>query len=161
MSSRPVAALWRLRPYLRPYRFQLIGMIAASIVAEGAEIAIPLLIKAVIDGAIAHHDRGLLIPLGIAAIGLGAGAAVLNLIRRWVQGNAVSDMEKTIRDDLYAHLQRLDPAFHDEWQSGQLLSRATTDLSSIRRFAGFGIVFLFISILIFAAVTVLLIRLNW
>jgi len=161
VSSRPVAALWRLRPYLRPYRFQLIGMIAASIVAEGAEIAIPLLIKAVIDGAIAHHDRGLLIPLGIAAIGLGAGAAVLNLIRRWVQGNAVSDMEKTIRDDLYAHLQRLDPAFHDEWQSGQLLSRATTDLSSIRRFAGFGIVFLFISILIFAAVTVLLIRLNW
>jgi ATP-binding cassette subfamily B protein len=161
VSSRPVAALWRLRPYLRPYRFQLIGMIAASIVAEGAEIVIPLLIKSVIDGAVAHHDRAQLLPLGIAAIGLGAGAATANLIRRWVQGNAVSDMEKTIRDDLYAHLQRLDPAFHDEWQSGQLLSRATTDLSSIRRFAGFGIVFLFISILIFAAVTVLLIRLNW
>jgi ABC-type multidrug transport system fused ATPase/permease subunit len=47
-------------------------------------------------------------------------------------------MEKSIRDDLYEHLQRLDPAFHDEWQSGQLLSRATTDLGSIRRFAGFG-----------------------
>src|SRR5262249_8980657 len=61
----------------------------------------------------------------------------------------------------YAHLQRLDPAFHDEWQSGQLLSRATSDLSSIRRFAGFGIVFLIISIMVFAAVTALLIRLNW
>ena len=81
MSSRPVAALWRLRPYLRPYRFQLIGMIAASVVAEGAEIAIPLLIKSVIDGAIGHHERGPLLPLGIAAICLGAGAAVLNLIR--------------------------------------------------------------------------------
>ena len=161
MSSRPVAALWRLRPYLRPYRFQLIGMILAAMAAEGAEIAIPLLIKAVIDGAIAHHDRALLIPLGIAAIGLGVSSAVLSLIRRWVQGNAVSDMEKTIRDDLYAHLQRLDPAFHDEWQSGQLLSRATTDLSSIRRFAGFGVVFLIISIMVFAAVSVLLIRLNW
>jgi len=161
VSSSPVAALWRLRPYLRPYRFQLIAMIAAALAAEGAEIAIVLLIKAVIDGAIAHHDRALLIPLGLAAIGLGAGAAVLNLIRRWVQGNAVADMEKTIRDDLYEHLQRLDPAFHDEWQSGQLLSRATTDLSSIRRFAGFGIVFLFISIITFAAVTALLIRLNW
>ena len=161
MSSRPVAALWRLRPYLRPYRFQLIAMIVAALAAEGAEIAIPLLIKSVIDGAIAHHERGLLIPLGVAAIGLGGAAAVLSLIRRWVQGNAVADMEKTIRDDLYAHLQRLDPAFHDEWQSGQLLSRATTDLSAIRRFAGFGIVFLFISILTFAAVTALLIRLNW
>jgi ATP-binding cassette, subfamily B, bacterial len=161
VSSRPVAALWRLRPYLRPYRFQLISMIAAAVAAEGAEIAIPLLTKSVIDGAIAHHDRALLIPLGLAAVGLGAGAAVLSLIRRWVQGNSVAGIEKTIRDDLYAHLQRLDPAFHDEWQSGQLLSRATSDLSSIRRFAGFGIVFLFISILVFFAVTALLIRLNW
>jgi ATP-binding cassette, subfamily B, bacterial len=159
--SSPVAALWRLRSYLRPYRFQLIGMIAAALAAEGAEIAIPLLIKAVIDGAIAHHDRALLIPLGLAAIGLGASAAALNLIRRWVQGNAVTDMEKTIRDDLYEHLQRLDPAFHDDWQSGQLLSRATTDLSAIRRFAGFGIVFLFISIMSFTIVIALLIRLNW
>jgi ATP-binding cassette, subfamily B, bacterial len=161
VSSRPVAALWRLRPYLRPYRSQLTGMIAAAIGATAAEIAIPLLTKSVIDGAIAHQERGLLIPLGLAAIGLGAATAVLNLIRRWVQANAVAEMEKNIRDDLYAHLQRLDPAFHDGWQSGQLLSRATTDLSSIRRFAGFGIVFLLISILTFAAVTVLLIRLNW
>jgi ATP-binding cassette, subfamily B, bacterial len=161
VSSRPVAALWRLRSYLRPYRLQLTVMIIAAVAAEGAEVAIPLLIKAVIDGAIAHHQRDLLVPLGLAAIGLGAGAAVLSLIRRWVQGNAVTGMEKTIRDDLYAHLQRLHPSFHDEWQSGQLLSRATTDLSSIRRFAGFGVVFLFISILEFAAVSVLLIRLNW
>jgi ATP-binding cassette, subfamily B, bacterial len=161
VSSRPVAALWRLRPYLRPYRFQLTGMIAAAIGAAAAEIAIPLLAKSVIDSAIAHHERGLLVPLGLAAIALGAATAVLNLIRRWVQANAVADMEKSIRDDLYAHLQRLDPEFHDGWQSGQLLSRATTDLSSIRRFAGFGIVFLLISVLTFAAVTVLLIRLNW
>ena len=90
--SSPVAALWRLRSYLRPYRFQLIGMIAAALVAECAEIAIPLLIKVVIDGAIAHHDRALLIPLGLAAIGLGAAASTLSLIRRWVQGNAVTDM---------------------------------------------------------------------
>ena len=50
-------------------------------------------------------------------------------------------MERTMRDDLYEHLQRLEPGFHDAWQSGQLLSRATTDLSAIRRFAGFGVVF--------------------
>ena len=128
MSQSPVAALWRLRPYLRPYRCQLIAMIAAALAAEAADIAIPLLAKVVIDGAIAHHERGLLLPIGLLAIGLGAASATLSLIRRWVQGNAVADMEKTIRDDLYAHLQRLDPAFHDEWQSGQLLSRATTDL---------------------------------
>jgi ATP-binding cassette subfamily B protein len=136
-------------------------MIAAAVAVEAADITIPLLAKVVIDDAIAHHERGLLLPIGVLAVGLGAASATLSLIRRWVQGNAVASMEKTIRDDLYEHLQRLDPAFHDEWQSGQLLSRATTDLSSIRRFAGFGVVFLFTSIMTFTAVTCLLITLNW
>jgi ATP-binding cassette, subfamily B, bacterial len=161
MPSRPVTALWRLRGYLRPYRFQLTGMILAAVGTTVAEIAVPLLTKSVIDGAIAHRERGLLIPLGLAAIALGIAAAALSMIRRWVQGNAVAGMEKAIRNDLYVHLQRLEPEFHDRWQSGQLLSRASTDLSAIRRFAGFGIVFLFISIMTFFAVIVLLIRLNW
>ena len=161
MSSSPVAALWRLRPYLRPYRYQLAVMLLFAILASATDIAIPLIAKDVIDGAITHHERGLLLPLGLLAVGLGAANAVLSLVRRWIQGNAVAGMEQAIRDDLYQHLQRLDPAFHDEWQSGQLLSRATTDLSSIRRFAGFGLVFLFISIMTFAAVVGLLISLDW
>ena len=161
VSQSPVAALWRLRPYLRPYRKQLTIMVTAALAAEAADIAVPLVTKAVIDGAIAHHERGLLLPLGLLAVALGAASASLSLIRRWVQGNAVAGMEKAIRDDLYAHLQRLEPAFHDEWQSGQLLSRATTDLGTIRRFMGFGIVFLFISTMTFTAVSALLISLNW
>jgi ATP-binding cassette subfamily B protein len=136
-------------------------MLLAATASAGGEIVVPLLTKSVIDGAIAHHDKSMLIPLGIAAIALGVFTALLSLVRRWIQGNAVADIEKTLRDDLYAHLQDLEPGFHDKWQSGQLLSRATTDLAAIRRFAGFGIVFLFISIMTFIAVIVLLIRLNW
>jgi ATP-binding cassette, subfamily B, bacterial len=136
-------------------------MLLAALGAESAAIAIPLLTKSIIDGAITHHDKRLLLPLGLAAAGLGIAEAALSLIRRWVQGSAVAGMEKTLRDDLYAHLQSLEPAFHDGWQSGQLLSRATSDLSSIRRFAGFGLVFLIITITTFTAVAVLLIRLNW
>jgi ATP-binding cassette subfamily B protein len=70
-------------------------------------------------------------------------------------------MERSMRDSLYAHLQRLHAGFHDDWQSGQLLSRATTDLSAIRRFAGFGIVFFITNVATFVAVIALLIRLNW
>src|SRR6516164_4889348 len=158
---RPVGALWRLRCYLRPFRFQMIVMLAAAIGAVAAEITIPLLTKAVIDGAIAHGYKRLLIPLALAAIGLGTAEALLNLIRRWIQASAVAAMEKTIRDDLYAHLQRLQPSFHDDWQSGQLLSRATTDLSSIRRFAGFGLIFMVTNVMTFVAVVALLIHLNW
>jgi ATP-binding cassette, subfamily B, bacterial len=158
---RSVGALWRLRGYLKPFRIQLIVMFAAALGAVAAAIAIPLLTKAVIDGAIAHDDKRLLIPLSLAAVGLGAAEALLNLIRRWIQAGAVASMEKTLRDDLYAHLQRLQASFHDHWQSGQLLSRATTDLSAIRRFAGFGLIFLLTNILTFIAVVALLIHLNW
>src|SRR6201987_1478615 len=139
---RPVGALWRLRGYLKPCPTQMIVMFPAARGGGAAGIVTPLLTKAVVDGAIAHHDKSLLIPLSLAAVGLGASEGLLNMIRRWIQAGAVSNIEKSIRDDLYAHLQRLQASFRDDWQSGQLLSRATTDLSSIRRFAGFGLVFL-------------------
>ncbi len=158
---RPVGALWRLRGYLKPFRVQMVVMLAAALGAVTAEICIPLLTESVVDGAIAHDDRRLLIPLALAAIGLGTAEALLNLIRRWIQADAVASMEKTIRDDMYAHLQRLQASFHDNWQSGQLLSRATTDLSSIRRFAGFGLIFLVTNVMTFVAVVALLIHLNW
>ncbi len=157
----PFASLWRTRGYLQPYLWQLAFILLAAIVAVGAEIAIPLLTKSIIDGAITHHRRGLLLPLGGAAIGLGASQAVLNLLRRWVLSSAVTGMERSMRADLYAHLQRLHAGFHDEWQSGQLLSRATTDLSAIRRFAGFGTVFLVTNVVTFGVVVALLIHLNW
>jgi ATP-binding cassette, subfamily B, bacterial len=158
---RPAGALWRLRGYLKPFRVQMVVMLAAALGAVAAEICIPLLTESVINGAIAHDDRQLLIPLALAAIGLGTAEALLNFIRRWIQADAVASMEKTIRDDMYAHLQRLQASFHDNWQSGQLLSRATTDLSSIRRFAGFGLIFLVTNVMTFVAVVALLIHLNW
>ncbi len=158
---RPVGALWRLRGYLKPFRTQMIVMFAAAVGAVAADICIPLLIEAVIDGPIAHGTKSLLIPLALAAVGLGAAEALLNMIRRWMQSTVVADIEKSIRDDLYAHLQRLQASFHDRWQSGQLLSRATTDLSSIRRFAGFGLIFMVTNTLGFVAVIALLIHLNW
>src|SRR6202522_1895597 len=160
-QKRPAGALWQLRGYLKPFRAQMVIMFAASIGSVAAGIVIPLLDKAIIDGAIARGAKHELIPLGLAAIGIGAAQAIMNMVRRWIQADAVAQIELTIRDALYAHLQRLDVSFHDSWQSGQLLSRATTDLSTIRRFAGFGLIFFITNILQFAAVIVLLIHLNW
>ena len=150
-----------MRSYLRPYRWQLAIMLTTACASVATAIVIPLLTKDLIDSAIAKGDKSLLLPIGLAALGLGAAQAVLNFIRRWVQAGAVTGMEQAMRDDLYAHLQRLDTGFHDEWQSGQLLSRATTDLSAIRRFAGFGTIFLVTNVVTFVAVIALLIHLNW
>src|SRR5712691_184574 len=168
-AQTPFAALWRSREYLRPYYWQLAFMLAAALISVSSEMIIPLLTKAAIDGPIrtaalggaaGQHSRGLLVPIGLAAVALGVIQVSLNLYRRWIQAAAVTGMEQTMRDDLYAHLQRLDGGFHDSWQSGQLLSRATTDLSTIRRFAGFGVIFLVTNVFTFVVVVTLLIRLN-
>jgi ATP-binding cassette subfamily B protein len=136
-------------------------MVIAAVIAVTGEIAIPLLTKSVIDTAIKHGSVRQLVPLAVAAMALGAMQAGLNFYRRWVQAGAVTGMERAIRDDLYHHLQQLHAGFHDQWQSGQLLSRATTDLSTIRRFAGFGIVFLITNIWTFLVIVAVLIHLNW
>ncbi len=86
----PVAALWRMREYLRPFYGQIIGMLAAALLGAATEIVIPLLTKAAIDGPIAasatgsgtRHGPGLLLPIGLAAIGLGIAEVAFNLIRR-------------------------------------------------------------------------------
>src|SRR5262249_4692029 len=136
----PAQALWRMREYMRPYYLILALMVTAAILAVSSEIAIPLITKSVIDSVVVRGIRSELLPLSLGATALGAIQAGLNFFRRWSVAGAVVGMEKTIRDDLYHHLQRLEPAFHDSWQSGQLLSRAVNDLSTIRRFAGFGVV---------------------
>jgi len=168
-ARSPLQSLWRLREYLRPYYGQLVLMLVTALIASGAEIAIPLLAKTAIDGPIkaaaaiktGHvHGDGLLIAIGVAALAIGITDVICNIVRRWVQATAVVALEQSMRADLYHHLQELEPGFHDAWQSGQLLSRATTDLSAIRRFSGFGVIFLITSVVSFFVIIGLLIHLN-
>lgn len=136
-------------------------MLCAALVGIGASLSIPLVTKEIIDGPIANKDSSGLVLLGLVAVFLGVTEAFLILVRRWIQSRAVLGLETKIRDDLYEHLQRLPMAFHGGWQSGQLLSRATTDLSVIRRFLGFGVLFLITNIVQLTTVTVLLLRMYW
>jgi ATP-binding cassette subfamily B protein len=157
---RRLQALWRVRSYVRPYRAQMLTMLAAALLGVGAGIVIPLVTKAIVDGPVARGEHSLLPPLALLGFGLGAVEALLTFVRRWIQSSAVLGMETAIRSDLYRHLQRLGVSFHDRWQSGQLLSRAVTDLGVIRRFVGFGLIFLVVNLLTYLTVLVLLLRLS-
>ncbi|MEO3861131.1 ABC transporter ATP-binding protein [Acrocarpospora sp. B8E8] len=150
-----------MKSYLRPYVGITIVVWVAAVVGIAAGIVVPLVSAKVIDDAIVHRDLGALVGLGLLALALGVIEAFLTFLRRWCQGSVVFGVETAIRNDLYAHLQRLPMSFHDEWQSGQLLSRATTDLSTIRRFFGFGALFLVMNILQLITVTILLLHMFW
>jgi ATP-binding cassette subfamily B protein len=144
-----------------PYRVRWIAMFVVAIASLGATISIPLMTKAVIDGPVRHQDQQGLWVLGAAAMGVGITEAVLWFIRRWLVSRATMGVEADIRKDLYARLQILPMSFHGRWQSGQLLSRVMNDLSTIRRFMSFGLVFLILNGLQIVVVTAILLSMYW
>ncbi len=160
-SQGGARSLWRLRSYVRPYYRALGIMGSTAVVGVFVSMAIPLVTKGLIDGPIADGNMSGIWPLGLLGLALGITEAALILIRRWVQASAVLGFETAVRNDLYRHMQALPMEFHGRWQSGQLLSRVTTDLSAIRRFMGFGLLFLIINILQLTVVTALLLHLYW
>ena len=158
---RASSDLWRMLPYLFPYRVRWIAMIVVAIASLVATVSIPLMTKAVIDGPVRQQDQQGLWLLGSAAMAVGVTEAVLWFIRRWLVSRATMGVEADIRKDLYARLQILPMSFHGRWQSGQLLSRIMNDLSTIRRFMSFGLVFLMLNVLQITAVTVILLAMYW
>jgi len=156
-----VSDLWRLLPYLMPYRARWIAMIVVAVVSLGATVAIPLMTKAVIDGPVRHQDQRGLWVVGSAAMAIGVAEALLWFIRRWLVARATLGVEADIRKDLYARLQILPMSFHGRWQSGQLLSRIMNDLNTIRRLLSFGLVFLMLNVLQIAIVTAILLAMYW
>lgn len=151
-------ALWRARSYLRPYRVHMAVIMVTSIMSSAFQVALPLIVAAVIDGPLRDGDRHGIVMFGVLAMTLAFLDIAMGFTRRYLLAHVATRMETAMRDDLYAQLQRLDVGFHDKWQSGQLLSRATTDLSIVRRFIGFGAVFfVLITIQVVAIFCVLLV----
>ncbi|MHA6618219.1 ABC transporter ATP-binding protein [Pseudonocardia sp. DLS-67] len=142
-----LATLRRLAPYVRPHRWTLLGGGAAALAGTLAGLAVPLVTRAIVDGPIAHGELGSLPWLVLGVLGLGVLEAALTFLRRRLVARPSTGIEATMRTDLFAHLQRLPVAFHDGWPSGQLLSRATADLNTIRWFVAFSGIFLVVNAL--------------
>src|SRR4051794_16633856 len=156
-----LASLTRLWPYARPYRGLIALTFIGALLATLTQLAIPLVTQRIVDGPIARGDRTGLVPLIGLALAFGVAEAALFFLRRWAMNISSLQIERDLRDTLYQRLQRLPIAFHEGWSSGQLLSRATSDVATIRRFVGFGAVFLVVNLITCAAVGVLLVITYW
>jgi ATP-binding cassette subfamily B protein len=131
----------RLMGFLRPYRRQLWGSLVFAWLAMGMTVLIPWLIGRAVN-AIEEGDRPDLLPLAIAIVVAGILRLGLTMVRRVVAGKVSLAVEFDLRQRFYAHLQRLELGFFDGQQTGQLMSRATVDLQSIRFFLGYGLIFI-------------------
>ncbi|MFG3253149.1 ABC transporter ATP-binding protein [Streptomyces sp. NPDC048172] len=140
-----VRSLLRLWPYVRPVRVRLFTAAFVAIVASCLGLVIPLVLKWIVDGPVAEKDTGGVWLGGGLLLAVGVAEALLFGLRRWLVARPLAGVEASMRGALYGRLQRLPVSFHDRWPSGQLLSRATTDLQLLRMFFAFPMTFLLVN----------------
>ena len=140
-------ALLRLYPYARPALPRLGWGALAALLAGLVALAIPQVLARLVDSGLADNDPGAVWPAVLLVLSLGIVEAALIALRRWFVLTPGTHIEARMRNVLYARLQDLPVAFHDRWPSGQLLSRAVSDLNLIRRWVSFGLVLLVVNFL--------------
>lgn len=142
-TARTIA---RLLPFVRPAMPRIILGMVAALLAGLVALAIPVVLQNLVDGPLSTGDSSQIVPAVAIVIALGVVEAVMIGLRRWFVLTPGTRVEASIRNTLYAKLQDLPVAFHDRWQSGQLLSRAVSDLNLIRRWLSFGLVLLIVNV---------------
>ncbi len=151
----------RLLQFLRPYRASLAVSTVLAILSQAAAIAVLVLTGFVIDELRGGQDGHQLALLIGAILAVGLLRAVLMLGRRFISGKQALAVEWDMRDALYARLLRLSFGYYDRHQTGQLMSRATVDLQTIRFFLGYGLIFFAQHVITIGSVTAVLFFYEW
>ncbi len=151
----------RLLRFLRPYRRSLLVSTVLAVLSQAAAIAIVVLVGHAIDGIKEQRGTETLAWVVVAILVAGVLKAAFMVGRRLISGRQALGIEKDMREALYAHLLRLSFGFYDRHQTGQLMSRATVDLQSVRFFLGFGLIFFFQHVLTIVSVAAVLLIVEW
>ncbi|KKX97019.1 ABC transporter ATP-binding protein [Microbacterium sp. Ag1] len=155
------AALWRLKPFVKPVIWRLAGGAASALIAAVIALMIPIVLEQIISGPVRSGEISAIIWGAVAVFALALGEALMVWLRRQFVLNPATQVEYKMRTELYSRLQTLPVSFHDRWGSGQLLSRMMQDIGLIRRWLAFGLVLLVVNILTIIIGSVLLFRWHW
>ncbi|XYX74548.1 ABC transporter ATP-binding protein [Clavibacter nebraskensis] len=156
-----VAVLMRLLPFARPAMPSIIAGMVVALVGSLLSLVIPQVLRGLVDGPLGDGDSAAVVPAVLLILGLGILEAAMIALRRWFVLKPGTLMEADMRNSFYRKLQRLPVAFHDRWQSGQLLSRMVSDLNLIRRWMAFGLVLFVVNILTILVGIGFLVSIDW
>jgi len=155
------AAIRRLYPYAKPAMPRIyLGMLSA-LLAGLVALLIPQVLKSLVDGPLQSGDSAQIWPAFLVVLGLGILEAIMIALRRFWVLTPGTHIEARMRNALYMKLQTLPVSFHDRWPSGQLLSRAVSDLNLIRRWISFGLVLLVVNVLTILVGFAFLVNISW
>ena len=153
-------SLLRMLPFLRPYLLQ-VGLAFLSLAAiTVANLVVPDIIRQVIDTGLLLGDRAYLTRAALLILGIGLGRAAFLFARRYLTAWIAQRVSFDLRNRLYAHLQRLSFAYHDQTPAGQLISRTIEDVRSVTNFLGSGLIELLQMALMFVAALAVMFAAN-
>jgi ABC-type multidrug transport system fused ATPase/permease subunit len=151
---------WRLLGFLAPYKVSLYVSLGLAIASQSGSLAFPWLTRDVARAVGEKHRSELPLLIGIV-LAVGAAKAAATVGRRLISGKQALGVELDLRNTIYAKLVRLSFGYYDRHQTGQLMSRATVDLQSVRFFLGYGLIFFFQHVFTVVGVGVLLFVVSW
>jgi ATP-binding cassette subfamily B protein len=132
----PMKYLFRLRSYLKPYRWQLLLNLALLLAGTILSLIVPQIIQQVIDQGLKAGAAPFLIRSALILVGIGLLTAAINLGQRYVTEWASARVGYDLRNSMYDRIQYLPFSFHDHTTTGQLINRCIEDVRSVQVFAG-------------------------
>jgi subfamily B ATP-binding cassette protein MsbA len=132
-SARPLA---RLLPRLRPYRGRLAAAFVCLVIAAAAGLVFPLVIGYLLDAAFELGDRGALDRIALVLLGVFAVQAAMNFVQVYLLTSTTERVVAGLREETFAHLIGLSPAFFTERRAGELTSRLSSDLALLQSLLG-------------------------
>ena len=129
MSPRPLA---RLAPLVRPYTSRLVIAFLFLVVAAAAGLVFPAVLRYLLDAAFELKDRGALNRIALGLLGVFAVQGVANFVQVFLLSSSTERIVATLREQTFAHLIRLSPAFFTERRTGELTSRLSSDLALLQ-----------------------------
>jgi ATP-binding cassette, subfamily B, bacterial len=151
----------RLLGFLRPYKWSLAVSVLLAVGSQAAAVVIAFLTGDALGHVIESNDERRLWEIVAAVVAVGAARALFMAGRRLISGRQALGVEFDLRNALYNKLTRLSFGFYDRHQTGQLMSRATVDLQSVRFFLGYGLIFFFQHVLTVVGVTAVMFFVDW
>jgi len=155
-----VKVLGRLLGYLRPYWARVVLAAVSLVGGTAMGLVVPWVIKQVIDVGLAQGDPTAIFLSALTIVGLGAVRSLFGFGQRYLSEWLSHRVAYDLRNQLYDRVQRLPFAYHDHTPIGQLISRATSDVESVQRFVGFGLVDGINTLLLAVSIIVILFRTN-
>jgi len=156
-----VKYLWRALGYLRRYWLLAAGAFLGLLISTATRLAVPRLTQMIIDNGIAAGRMNVVIWAALGTVGMAVAGSVFSFLQGVLSARTAQGVAYDLRNRLYAKIQSLSFSYHDRAQTGQLLTRATSDVEAVRMFVGMGFIQLLSAILMMVGSITLLFATDW